>query len=266
MVDFGRERPYPAKPPKPKPCREPELKRPQMTLALAMKLNDGLVFGADSLMTHGTASEAGSFAHYEMKNRGYDGRYFSASIVGAGDAVQYRSLALAVMLNHRDAESEDAEILPNTKEILEAQLSDLASKIGAIPSIITLVGCVKPYGSQIELLKTHNLVVENAEPFEVIGIGEESLVNYLKDRVFRRNMSLQEAAVLAVHILQVGKEYCPQYCGGPSDVEILKLEYPLRVVLTAKKIAELELRLREGAKRHLQSLIVEGAGLPGSFE
>jgi hypothetical protein len=45
-------------------------------------------------MAHGTAAQLGSFAHYETKLYGADGRYFSATMVGAGDAINYRSLAL----------------------------------------------------------------------------------------------------------------------------------------------------------------------------
>ena len=135
-----------------------------------------------------------------------------------------------------------------------------------MPQITTLAGCVKPHHKQVELFRTYDLIVDEAQPFEVIGIGEESLVSYIKDRLFRPSLSLQEAASLAVYIIQAGKEYCPQWCGGPTDIEILKPEYPLRIVLTQRKIEELEEAFNAGGKLHLRSLLGEVAGILGSFK
>jgi hypothetical protein len=234
-----------------------------MTIAVAIKCNDGLVLGADTLMAHGKPSEAGSFAHYETKTHGTDGRYFSASMVGAGDSYHYRSLALSVMQKLNAGESEDVERLPDTRSILEAALTELASGINSMPDIVTLVGSVKPLHKQIDLFKTHDLVVDTALPIEVIGIGEESLVRYIKERLYRPNLSLRKAAALAVYIILVAKEYCPQYCGGPTDIEILRTEYPLRVSPSRQKIEELEGAFEKGGKRHLRALLEEASQLLG---
>lgn len=234
-----------------------------MAIGVAIKCNDGLVLGADTLIAHGRPSETGSPVQYETKTHGTDGKYFSASMVGTGDSYHYRSLALSVMQKLNAGESEDAERLPDTRSILEIALTELASGINSMPDIVTLVGSVKHLHKQIDLFKTHDLIVDMALPIEVIGIGKESLVSYLKERLYRPNLSLRKAVALAAYIILVAKEYCPQYCGGPTDIEILKTEYPLRVSPSRQKIEQLEEAFAIGGKRRLRALLEEASQLLG---
>jgi hypothetical protein len=161
----------------------------------------------------------------------------------------------------KEAESQDGTQLPNTKAAIETALLELSQDIGTIPDIISLTGSVESGYGKIELYKSHELAVDPAMAFEVIGTGEESLVSYLKHNLYSSDMSLKEATALAVYIILMGKQYNPQYCGGRTDVEVLTKEYPLRTPVSYAKVEELEEAFKIGGRRHLKALLGEVAGL-----
>src|ERR1700691_1876732 len=66
----------------------PSVKRARaMTIAAAFECNDGFVFCADRLMTHGQACDFDSFAHYGKKVFPRDDIDFGAAVCGSGDSL-----------------------------------------------------------------------------------------------------------------------------------------------------------------------------------
>lgn len=246
-----------------KPCILPLAKRGKaVTIAVAVQCPKGVVLGADSLMSHGTAADIGSFAHYETKVHSTNGNYFAAALTGAAsDAEQLRSFAGYFLPALRAAETEDAESIPNVKQILESELNNFATLVNAAPEISLLVAGITSPFYQPELFRTTGLVVRSAGPVEVVGIGETSLIQYAIDSIYQPDMSLRQAQVLTAFLVYAGKRFCPQYCGGKTDIHFLKREYPLWDCLTEWEITTLEKFFRNNEKRTLRQFVDQAIDL-----
>ncbi len=96
-----------------------------------------------------------------------------------------------------------------------------------------------------------------AGPIEVIGMGETSLISFLTDTLYHPELTINQGAVLGILLVLAGKTYCPQYCGGSTDVCILKTDFEFCNWLDAKQIESIEAFLRENQKRRLKTLLSE---------
>jgi 20S proteasome alpha/beta subunit len=249
--------PYTPQKPYIPPVTEPKVKRARaVTIAASIRFKNGVVLCADSLMTHGRANESGSFAHYEHKVFAENGRYFAAGVTGAGTTFELRTLADSLLKKARQEESEDASTLPDMASILDGELENLAAKLGFPPELELLVAEIVP-PSKVRVFRTQGVVVREAGPVEVLGIGETSLISYLKDTLYTREFTEKQACALGVFFVYAGKTYCPQYCGGPTRVCVLQTEYPLYKWLSTQEIAGMESVLRNKARAHLKDLLAE---------
>jgi 20S proteasome alpha/beta subunit len=230
-----------------------------MTLALAVKCQQGIVLATDSLITVGLASEVGSFSYNENKIYRADGRYFSASIAGVtNDVDALKSFAQRYLKKLEMAETEDAEIIPEIESTLKIELQQFYADQGLPPPFSLLVSYASP-PHQISLFKSSGLSVRAAAGIEIAGIGDISLIRYLSDSLYRPDLPLNEAIALAVLIISTAKEYCSQYCGGQINLETLTTEYPLRKWPSQSDISNLENFFKAQGKRYLRSLLAKGA-------
>jgi len=227
-----------------------------MTIAAAFECDDGFVFCADRLMTHGKASDYGSFAHYGKKVFPIEDILFGAVVCGSGDSLLISAVAEELRKGFYD--NGDPKDVSETPAILESVLQDISARVGAIPELSLLLGVINE--KKACFLRSDGLVIQPASSTEILGIGETSLTRYLIDSVFRPDMSLDELAALAAFIVLGAKTYCPQYCGGQTDICILK-KIHLWDDLTVKEVKVLKLEdfIGERVPRELRNLIREAA-------
>jgi hypothetical protein len=252
-----------------------------LTIAAGFQCREGFVLCADQQMSHGDASQPGSFANYDRKVFGCSGRGFSAAICGAGvDGDFLRPAAERILARLMSHEREELDITPEREEELERayasgwqplswqtqrsrvvreELEGLAVTLGATANLLQLVAIVGTDG-RFQFLKTDGLLVHHAKPTaEVLGIGETSLVYYLIDFLYRPDLTIKQIATLAAFVVTVGKKYCPQYCGGPTDIIMLRLEDHSLSMLNISQIATLERIFWEEGPRNIHRVLNQAA-------
>lgn len=246
----------PKTPQKPHNPRD-ERKGRTLTIAAGFRCKNGVVLCADRLITHGGPDEPGSFASYETKVFAVENFFsFSAIACGAGDASLIRPIAESFLSALRNCQQPPELRMSLAKSILEDTLNDFAAKIASIPDVQLLIAANDDKGNQ-QFLRCQGLVVHPANDTEVLGIGENSLVRYLIDSVYREDMDLNELVSLAVLIVQVAKKYCPQYCGGDTDVYALSKSYEFldATPIVRAEINRLEKRLLEELPKQIRTTI-----------
>ena len=229
----------------PKPYIRPKI----MTIAASFICKDGYVLCADRLMSHGTAGEMGSFASYEQKVffTGYEDDSQTAAILcGSGmDGTLLHPISETLF---RNLGQYDEEKVPAT---LERTLNDYTERLGRRPELQLLL-FESTHGG---LIKSDGLIVSAARSVEILGIGETSLVRFFTDMFPPSEMHIKEAVVLAALVVWAAKEYCPQYCGGQTDIVTFSIFDTWPEQVDAKKIAAMEMAFKSGIKTDL------GAGL-----
>ena len=229
-----------------------------MTIAAALACDTGFVLCADRMMTHGKATEFGAFAHYDKKVFPLENIDFAAVMCGAGDSLLMRAVAEEVL---RKADESQPTSTDNVPQLLEDSLNNVATRIGGIPDLSLVLAAAMTDGEP-RFIRSDGLVIQPANSVEILGIGETSLVRYLVDSLFSPAMSLAELTALGIFIILVAKKYCPQYCGGPTDVCVLPKNYAWETVpVEADKITEIENLWGFQAPKQLQALLSEAAGI-----
>jgi hypothetical protein len=72
-------------------------------------------------------------------------------------------------------------------------------------------------------------------------------------------MNEKQGAALAVLIIQLAKKYCPQYCGGITDVSYFFDAAPYQYDLRDDEVEALERRLSRETKQALSVVIDEAS-------
>ena len=111
------------------------------------------------------------------------------------------------------------------------------------------------------MLHTSNSVVTVAKPCEVIGIGENSLVRFLIRDSYNEAMSYESAVALSALVVYAAKLYCPQYCGGLTDIYALRTAEREVFEVLRDQIEALELFFETAFPLQLNSLLSEVATL-----
>jgi hypothetical protein len=122
---------------------------------------------------------------------------------------------------------EDAQVGTNIEEVsddVEKSIKDTYKEYGQIyqtgycPQVSLLYG-IKMHGKSL-LFRADGPVVNEKETYDCAGIGLY-LSNFLCSRMYRNNLTLEQATILAAYVLFQGKEHV-EGCGGESQVAILK--------------------------------------------
>lgn len=242
----------------------PKPKEPKsLTIAARFECNAGFVLCADRLMSHGTAHELGSFSHYEKKVFELDSFDVAIAICGSGPTGLLKAVVESVLTKNAALKDADGNIdLNGTRQILEEALQDIASKLSAVPEQLSLLLAAAAEDGKQQFLRSDGLVVQSASPIEVLGIGEMSLVRYLTDSVFKPDLDLYQLAALAGFVVYAAKRYCPQYCGGQTDIYMLPKRYSWNTLpVSEEKINALEAILAQKPPECLAGLINEAAAI-----
>jgi 20S proteasome alpha/beta subunit len=246
------------KPQYPSPSKPAQAKQVKaMTIAAGFQCRDGVVLCADRQMSHGTANDFGSFAHFEKKVHALQALTVGATLCGSGnDGTLIRPIADAFF---KKVESYEQPV--ELSDLLEDTLNEFATKLGRIPEVSLLAAAV--VDGESAFVRSEGLVVHTAGPDpEIMGIGELSVVRYLTDSVFKHDLGLPYVAALAVLVVYVAKKYCPQYCSGQTDVFVLPNDYFWDTVpISEEKINEAEKVLAVSAQAYLPKALYQAATL-----
>lgn len=261
--DNRRKPPYPSLPGEPK-VREKRI----MTIAAGFRCKDGLVLCSDRLMAHGGHVDPGAFAHYEKKMFTGGGLVWAVGQCGAAnDATLMRPFSQMFFAALKAQESGTPEsggvyLQPprasSVKPTLENSLADFAAQIGQLPEMNLLVGYVDDHNSV--LLKTQGVIVEDAKPVEVLGTGDRSVVDFLVESLYPQELQDSEGLLvgqaigLGALILHFAKVYCPQYCGGDTDIYVLRMKGSCESLCIAKG-STTESDITRTTKRYLPGLL-----------
>jgi hypothetical protein len=198
-----------------------------MTMAVSLQFDGGVILCADRLMTHGNAAVQPAFASYRRKIWAYDERGFSMIVTGAGDAHVIKSIGdeLHDQLVSAQGPEEELYQFPSSidgkvwtvKGAFESVLETILTRIPTTEGANVLIA-VNQYISGVSVFRNDGFIVNTAKPIEPVGIGETSLVSFLTDGLYSESLSYSEAVSLGTLIMFAAKTYCPQYCGGPTDI------------------------------------------------
>jgi hypothetical protein len=72
-------------------------------------------------------------------------------------------------------------------------------------------------------------------------------------------MSVMQGVALAVLVIQQTKKYCPQNCGGVTDVGYLFYGVPHQYDLTEEEVGDIEDVFTEGIKTEALSVLINEA-------
>lgn len=259
--DNRRKPPYPSKP-------QTIRRVPLMTIAAGFRCTDGIVLCSDRLMAHGGHTDPGAFSHYEKKMFTGGGLVWAVGQCGAAnDATLLRPFSQLFFAKLKAQESGTPEsggvyLQPprasSIKPTLENSVADFAAQIGQLPEMALLIGYVDERNSV--LLKTQGVIVEDAKPVEILGMGDRSVVDFLVESLYPQElqdtegMSVDQAIGLSALIAHYAKVYCPQYCGGDTDIYALRKGGPCDSFCIAKD-STIELDITRITKDYLPGLL-----------
>jgi len=120
---------------------------------------------------------------------------------------------------------------------------------------------INDYHRGLTVLHTSNSVVSVAKSCEVIGTGENSLVRFLIRNSYNEAMSYESTVALSVLVVYAAKVYCPQYCGGLTDICALRTADRDVFDVPRSRIDALELFFETAFPLQINSLLSEAATL-----
>jgi hypothetical protein len=217
---------------------------------------DGFVLCADRLISHGKAGELGSFSHYDKKLFGLDCMSAAGAVCGAGDSILIKAAAES-FLDEFSAQVSIKDTLPDVIQILDNALNRVAAKIGGPPDM-SLLAVTVAEGETPSFIRSDGLVIQKANPVEILGIGETSLARYLIDLAYKSTLDLNQLAALGILVVYGAKKYCPQYCGGKTDVYIAPKNYFWDgLPVNEERVDEIETMLARSTQEDLVRLIAD---------
>lgn len=257
-LDIPHNRPYP-RPPKPYPIKRVS----RMTMAASVRFADGVLVCADRMMTKGQTSEA-MFASYQRKLEHIEGKAFDAIMVGSGDDDVIRAVIdeTTNLLPRAQQRYETEYFLPSEeiKRQFDVALSEVYEK--ASPSQgANLILAVHTIDKQIRTFRSEGKIASAAKPLEIMGIGENSLISFLRDSLYAETMSYEEAVGFAALIVFAAKKYCPQYVGGETDIMALRVGSQSILEPKKEKISAIEELFKEQMFGQFVELLAKAATL-----
>jgi hypothetical protein len=231
-----------------------------MTIAISLQCSDGIVMGADRLFTHSDGSSLGAFGSYAKKVFGGESWNASAILTGSGskDSLYYLSERLLERFN-RETSADNPRTIP-LKQDLEDELNLLSKKKGTISNLSILIA-LSQRASAPQVFRSDGLIVRSAEPVELAGIGETSLVRFLTDTLYRPTMNLKQGTALATLVLKLTKTYCPQYCEGQTDIHCLPKGEDWWYDVSGEEINDMEGLFEHSIENRLSEAINQAADI-----
>jgi hypothetical protein len=252
MIDIRHKPPYP---PKPTPRRKPKA----MTMAASFHFDEGVLLCADRLITHGRPSSPDSFGSYQEKIWEMTCRGFSLAITGAGTTAALKAIADKTMQTLQQEQGPDEEFCQLPAGMIEAALKEAVDEVheGFDPQTDSadVLLAVNQYVSGITVTRNTGRIISRVGTSDIVGIGENSLIGFLVNNLYRARMNQTQITAFAALLVHEAKTYCPQYCGGQTDIKILKRGFRGVLTVPASTVGVFEIFFHEHAKDHFNNLL-----------
>jgi hypothetical protein len=195
-----------------------------VTIVAGFKCKDGIVLCADTQETIQIAKTHVPKLRIEPNRDFYGGdtpAELMVAFAGAGEGPFIDKLVSRAW--------EDAQIGTNIEEVsndIEKSIKETYKEYGGIyqpgycPQVTLLYG-VKMHDKSL-LFRADGPVVNEKDTYDCAGTGLY-LSNFVCSRMYRENLTLQQATILAAYVLFQAKEHV-EGCGGQSHVAVLKNE------------------------------------------
>jgi 20S proteasome alpha/beta subunit len=186
-----------------------------MTIALGMRIGDGLIFAADRLLStdrHHFMDRNRKVTVYPL-NHGAIFFAFADSPVAAKEVRQKIETRL-VTLDTPDYPLSIADI----GQITETVINEIyANRLGAMPLQLLIGGAVPGEGTQMWVYDGEGGFNIGGE-FIVLGAGESSLIRYL-EAAYSRQDSLEAGKDVAIYLIHQAEQFIPG-CKGIDVIAI----------------------------------------------
>lgn len=206
----------------PRPNPERLLKGRAVTIVAGFKCSDGVVLCADTQETAEPSKRHVPKLRIEP-NRNFLGgdsaEELMVAFAGAGEGPFIDKIVSRAW--------DDAQVSTNIEEIardIEESIKKTYQEYGQIyqtgycPQVTILYG-IKMHGES-RLYRADGPIVNTKDSYDCGGIGMY-LANFLASRMYRNNLTLQQATILAAYILFQTKEHV-EGCGGQSHIAVLR--------------------------------------------
>lgn len=200
-----------------------------MTIALGLQCVDAIVLSADRQMT-----APGAYKYQESKIEVFEGDTYLVGCVYSGFPRPWKELAesLSLALHHHAAEN---EVTNNSLRKIVKDVLARAGKLDRRGRWLQMLVAIRSRPSaepgflrkseNPQLLYFDSKVLEEAENFNCLGVGDSPLVRYLHSELHApwiEGSDLMPAVLgvpLSVHLIRQAKDYIPE-CGGKTDVVV----------------------------------------------
>jgi hypothetical protein len=248
MIDTKNKPPYPHRPP-----------AKAMTIAASFQFDEGVLLCADRLITHGTSNELGSFGSYQEKIWDLTCEGFSLVMTGAGTVAALAAIADKTMESLRSEQAYGDGVYQLPVGMVEVAFQDAIDEVYESIDPQTdnadMILAVDEYVSGMTVVHNMGHIVSKVGTSEVVGIGENSLIGFFRDTLYSPRMTEQEITVFAALLVHAAKTYCPQYCGGATDIKILRRRNRRVISVPIETVDHLEAFFRQRTKDYIRDLL-----------
>ena len=230
-----------------------------MTIAASFQFDEGVLLCADRLITHGRPSSPDSFGSYQEKIWEMTCRGFSLAVTGAGTIAALKAIADKTMQTLQCEQGPEEEFCQLPVGMVEAALKEAVDEVYEGLDLETdsadVILAVNQYVSGITVTRNTGRIISNVGTSDIVGIGENSLVGFLMNNLYWPRMSQTQITAFAALLVHEAKTYCPQYCGGATDIKILKRGFRGVETVSSSTISHLESFFRERTTNYLNDLL-----------
>jgi 20S proteasome alpha/beta subunit len=207
-VDFQRPHPYPHV----RPNKDELVEKKAVTIVVGFRCSDGIVICADRQIT-----ASGAFKYHQTKISSEEFDTFTAVFAYAGLPGIAKEVHDKIASLLRQLTLEDTAIR-TVQETTDSVLSAMG-RLYTDLNLQMLIG-VTSQNEGADLLKFDGKAVHPAENFNYLAYGESSLIRFLSEKLYSKEMNTKTGMDLGIYLVKKAEDYIDG-CGGPIDVVIL---------------------------------------------
>lgn len=216
-----------------------------MTMAVGMLCRDGVVIAADS----------------QLSRPDYDKRYESKVHFCDDQKQQW-----ALLFGYAGSPGLDEEVRnkilgrlrgpqPPTLNVVYAACDEVFTELGrhfAVVDLYMLIGVSCPNDFP-RLLVFDGRSLHWEDGLLCFGVGDSSLTTYLRDVLYKRQLTVEEGMRLAIYIVAKAKAYIDK-CSGDTAVYSIRSRGEI-VGTLPEEVAKLEIEMKAREKEHMKAII-----------
>jgi 20S proteasome alpha/beta subunit len=214
--------------------------RKAMTIVVGFRCANGIVLGADRQI-----SVPGAHKYHERKIR-----------VERGDGwnILFGYAGLPGVAREAKLHEQNEPSIENLKKAVDSVVTDMSlGRQYGDSQLELLIGWTAVF-EKPELLKFDGKGLHTADDFNVLGVGESSLIRFLADNLFQSRLNVEFGATVAAYLIYKAGQYV-DHCGGPIDVITMTDFDEDYTSLSESDIQEMIAGFKENEERLVEVLI-----------